>query len=132
VHDHVVVLKIAYGLRAPFLPQTLVQWSVPKRGDIVVFKRTEQEKRTMVKRVVGVAGDAVSISDGGVSVNGTWMAEPYAHASGRVTGQQQSFTVPPGSVFLLGDNRDESYDSRFWKEPFVRTENVLGPVALVY
>jgi signal peptidase I len=60
------------------------------------------------------------------------LSEPYARSSLGVESPEGLFRVPEGSVFLLGDNRDESFDSRYWNDPFVPTQQLIGPVALVY
>lgn len=139
VNHHLIVNKIAYGLRTPLSVEPLVQWSAPERGEIVVFSPPDDDHtlidestRSMVKRVIGIAGDSIFISDEGVSVNGRLISEPYARLGRGSAVRQQSFVVPEGAVFLLGDNRDESFDSRFWRVPFIRTERLLGSVAAVY
>jgi signal peptidase I len=132
VDDRIVVLKSAYGLRAPFSHGTLLQWNSPKRGEIVVFRQSDGTTRSMVKRVVGIGGDVVSVSRDGVRVNGEILVEPYVRSSAGADSPEGVFMVPPDSLFLLGDNRDESFDSRYWQNPFVRTQQLIGPVALVY
>lgn len=143
--DYVVVAKLAYGLELPLLNRRVVTWESPSRGEVIVFNRSDdptttadESARSMVKRVIGVAGDTVSINGPHVMVNGNLLAEPYVRGSRRDSQpvQQipgvQKFTVPNGAVFVLGDNRDESYDSRWWGDPFVRVSQVVGPVAAVY
>lgn len=137
--DHVVVAKMTYGLRMPLIGQRVVTWSAPRRGEVVVFTRRDdpatfedESQSNMVKRVIGVAGDTVTISGKMVVVNGERIQEPYARWNKDGSGAAQSFTVPSGGVFVLGDNRDESFDSRFWKQPFVEVAQVIGPVAAVY
>lgn len=139
VDDCILVPKLAYGLRVPFSRDALVSWSNPTRGEVVVFNREDdptthidESARTMVKRVIGLPGDRVAIRGAQVFVNGESLAEPYARWQRGGSSDERTFTVPEGSLFMLGDNRDESYDSRFWSQPFVPNERVVGPVATVY
>jgi signal peptidase I len=138
-NEHVVVSKVAYGLWLPGFAKQLVRWATPERGEVVVFTRDDDPKtigdeseRTMVKRVVAVGGDSVVIKGTTVSVNGVSLWEPYAHWSRGGSTEAQVFAVPYGTVFVLGDNRDESFDSRYWRDPFVEQSRIVGPVALVY
>jgi signal peptidase I len=96
------------------------------RGDIIVFQSDELEK-TLVKRLIGLEGDKISIENGTVKVNGKAIKENYVSSYYDYTGE---FTVPAGSIFLLGDNRKESYDSRFWMNPFIPIEKVKGKVVI--
>lgn len=139
VDDCILVPKLAYGLRVPGSRANLFSWSNPTRGEVVVFNREDdpattidESARTMVKRVIGLPGDRVSIRGSQVYLNGDTLAEPYARWQRGGSSEERTFTVPEGALFMLGDNRDESYDSRFWTQPFVPTERVVGPVAAVY
>lgn len=90
-------------------------YSSPGRGDIVVF---EEEGTLMIKRVVGLPDETVHIAeDGSISIDGELLAEPYV--VNQRTGQAQDFVVPEGAYLLLGDNREHSYDARYWDEPYV-------------
>jgi signal peptidase I len=137
--DHIVVAKLAYGLELPFLNRRVLTWNSPSRGEVIVVNRkddpstlADESARSMVKRVIGVAGDAVLLEGTRVVINGEALEEPYAYWSRGGATRPQGFTVPPGSVFVLGDNRDESFDSRFWSDPFIEETRVVGPVAAVY
>lgn len=139
VDDCIVVPKLAYGLHLPFADKPLVSWGAPRRGKVVVFHReddiatpVDESSRALVKRVIGVAGDTITIVGREVFVNGTLLQEPYAWWMGTGASHAASFTVPEGALFVLGDNRDESDDSRFWSNPFVSVERVLGPATAVY
>jgi signal peptidase I len=96
--------------------------SKPQRGDVVVFYHKESNK-LMVKRVVGTEGDIIDIHDGVVFVNGENELLP---GTGATQSNSESFTVPDGHVFLLGDNRDASRDARFWENPYVSVEDIKG------
>lgn len=137
--DHIVVSKMSYGLWLPGVESQALSWGTPERGAIVVFNRrddpgtkVDESARAMVKRVVGVGGDTVSVSGTEVVVNGVVLREPYAHWKRGGDHTSKSFIVPPGKLFLLGDNRDESFDSRFWSDPFVEQARVVGPVSVIY
>ena len=96
----------------------------PARGDIVLFK-TAGEKDPLAKRIIGLPGDHVSFSDGYVFINDTPVVEEYIGEDVE-TNCWLSFDVPEGSYFVLGDNRENSYDSRYWEEPFVAKKNIIG------
>ena len=138
--DYILVPKFLYGLRLPLLDDVLLGWRAPKRGDIVVFRRDTQRGseapggKTLVKRVVALEGDIIEILDGQVYLNGIALAEPYTHGSdsGRAGYHFGPYRVPKDKVFVLGDNRDNSEDSRFWTDPFVSTTHILGRAVIVY
>ncbi len=96
----------------------------PKRGDIVLFERVG-EKDYLAKRIIGLPGDHVSFQDGCVFVNDTLLEEEYIGADVN-TYCWLSFDVPKNSYFVLGDNREHSLDSRFWDDPYVSKENIVG------
>lgn len=95
-------------------------FSSPERGDIVVF---EEDGTLLIKRVVGLPGETVHIAeDGSVSINSNVLAEPYV--INQREGQAQDFNVPEGAYLLLGDNREHSYDARYWDEPYVPVSSI--------
>jgi len=138
VGDHILVNKFIYGVKLPYWDTTLIPISEPKRGDIVVFKFPEDPDKDFIKRVIGVEGDEVEIRDKNVYLNGKPMDDPYGtHLDphiipGRARPRDNfgPITVPPHSLFVMGDNRDHSYDSRFWK--FVDLSKVKGKAFIVY
>lgn len=137
--DYILVEKLRYGLRMPFVDRTMLSWSQPERGDVVVFKRSDnpstaddESARRLVKRVIGVEGDIVEISGRQVLVNGEPLYEPYAEWGSYEQRVPLTFLVPEGGLFVLGDNRGDSFDSRFWDDPFVAAEQVIGKAAVVY
>ncbi len=95
------------------------------RGDIVEFIK---DNEILSKRVIGVAGDTISFSeDGKVVINDAIYLEDYiSEDTLTLPGLKETYTVPEGMVFVLGDNRGDSYDSRFWEEPYVKLENIIG------
>lgn len=93
-----------------------------ERGDVVVFRPQEDTKHKFyTKRVIGMPGDRIRIVQGDIYINGERLAEPYIKDKGDYCG---SYVVPKGKYFLLGDNRTNSLDSRFWNNPFLDIERV--------
>jgi signal peptidase I len=124
--DHVVVDMSAYGLRVPFTDKVLVERDAPARGDVVVFKSPVDGNR-LIKRVVAVGGDTVSVRDGRVSINGQPLSSnqaPDIESFGRVQAQLsladgggpdvQALTLPAGQVLVMGDHRGSSFDGRYF------------------
>ena len=103
------------------LPYT-VSDPVPERGDIVTFWSDELGK-VLVKRTIGLPGDEVSFSDGYVYINGEKLEEEYLPARG-ITEDSETYVVPEGCVFFLGDNRTGSLDARFWSDPYVTVDEI--------
>ncbi|MGH7804030.1 MAG: signal peptidase I [Candidatus Binatia bacterium] len=137
IGDHILVNKFIYGVRLPVLGNMLVEVGTPKHGDVIVFVYPEDPQKDFIKRVVAVAGDVVEIRNKKLTVNGEAVPDPYAHfADGdSIGGQPQRdnlgpLTVPRGTVFVMGDNRDRSYDSRFWGP--VALDQVKGKAFLIY
>lgn len=104
----------------------------PARGDIVVFDSEEYDE-LIVKRVIGVPGDVIDIIDGNVYVNGCRLVEDYvAGTTTPSVNQVTHFEVPEDSVFLLGDNREVSADSRWWNDPYISYDEILGKAWVNY
>ena len=132
-YDHILVTKFNFGLRLPFMPETVIQWGAPRRGDIVVFTHEGQSGTNIIKRVIGLPGDTVEVRGRSVLINGRVYEEPY-HVQW-LEGGSMDFPpqkVPVGRVFLLGDNRDHSRDSRFWSEPFLSIGRIKGRAQIIY
>ncbi len=131
--DHLIVNRLAYGHRdfglLDWLPGlTFGRWGTPGRGDIIVFQSPVEDKE-LVKRVVGLPGETVSVSEGNVRINGQLLPEPYTTGS-TLCAFKCTWTVPDDSYFVLGDNREHSLDSRGgW---FVPLENIAGKKLLTY
>lgn len=123
IGDHILVNKFIYAIKIPIIDTELMHFGDPKRGDIVVFRYPVDPSKDFIKRVIGLPGDTVRIQDKKVFVNERLLDEPYAvHSENRIlpasAGPRDNMSpvvVPPHSLFVMGDNRDESYDSRFWK-----------------
>jgi len=137
VGDHILVSKFAYGIRLPIVGTRLVSVGTPERGDVVVFVYPVDPTKDFIKRVVGIPGDVVQIRNKHVYINGevwddthAYFADGSAPGSGTPRDMYGPVTVPAGQLFVMGDNRDRSYDSRFWG--FVGQEEVMGKAFLIY
>ncbi len=143
VGDHLLVSKSAYGIKLPFTGQVLIPIGDPQRGDIVVFLFPEDRDKDFIKRIVGLPGETVEVRNKLVYVNGKRLPDPWAHFSDRIIlppgiQPRDNFgpvKIPADHYFVMGDNRDESYDSRFWfggKGGFVPREDILGKAFIIY
>lgn len=134
VGDHLLMFKLPYGPNIPFTSYRLPQLRVPKPGEIVAFRSPVEPDEIYLKRVIAVAGDIVEIRRGLLYVNGALMPEKYARVrpSRRWTWQENipAERVPAGSLFVLGDNRDNSEDSRYWGP--VPAASVIGEPLFVF
>lgn len=95
----------------------------PGRGEIITFKR---EGKVLIKRVIGVEGDTITFDNGEVYINGIKLDESEYIDADVKTICRKEFVVPNDCVFVLGDNRENSYDSRYWEEPFVAEEEIIS------
>ncbi len=141
IGDHILVNKLSYGIRLPFLEKTVWNYSQPKRGDIVVFTlpddpdTSEYEPDTnIIKRVIGLPGDRIEVKGTTVEINGQPYLEDGRYAKWRKGGETDFplSTVPDGRIFLMGDNRDYSRDARFWKDHFLEISRVKGRAFIIY
>lgn len=139
IGDHILVNKLAYGIRIPFVEDYAVEFQTAKRGDVIVFIFPEDRSKDFIKRVIAVGGETVEIRSKKVYVNGKPIQDPHAHFEGSempgagALANQDDFgpkIVPENHVFVLGDNRDRSHDSRFWG--FVNTDDIRGKAFLIY
>ena len=138
IGDHVLVNKFIYGIRIPMTDRTLVVVRQPHRGDIIVFRYPEDESKDFIKRVVGEPGDVIEVRNKRLYLNGALPDEPYAvhrdpallPAQLQPRDQFGPVTVPQSSYFVMGDNRDQSLDSRFWG--FVKNSQIKGQAFLIY
>ena len=105
-------------------------FSDPQRGDIVVFKFPDNEEILYVKRVIGLPGETVEIKDGQVYVDGRNIDEPYIRVT--TEGNFGPYNVPEGNYFMMGDNRNNSLDSRRWNNTYVERKKISGKVFLEY
>ncbi|MBP1603050.1 MAG: lepB [Acidobacteria bacterium] len=143
IGDHLLVNKFVFAPTLSSAERTLLPMTDIRRGDIVVFKYPEDPERDFIKRVIGLSGETIELKDRQIHVNGRAIQEPYAHylprpagsAGGEVTTgdvreRYGPVVVPAGSVFVMGDNRDNSQDSRYWG--FLPKENIKGKALMIY
>lgn len=149
IGDHIAVNKMAYDLKVPFTSSSLKQVSNPQRGDVVVFIWPGDNSTTFVKRLIGVPGDHIKVEKGFITINGHALERANLNSSETVTYKEHldahefnvqrlpmfaknevfEVTVPEDSYFFMGDNRDDSLDSRYWG--FVKREAIKGKVDFV-
>lgn len=107
----------------------LYRFQPPKRGDVFVFKYPKDPTRDFIKRVIGLPGDTIEVRDSVLFINGKQQAEPWLPPA-LLFGSYPPTKVPPGSYFAMGDNRNNSEDSRVWG--FVPEENIRGKAVVVF
>jgi len=138
IGDHILVNKFIYGTKLPFSDSIIIPLRRPNRGDIIVFKFPDDEKKDFIKRVIGLPGDLVEIKGKKVYINGSPIDDSYAVHSDPMlypSGIQPRdnfgpLTVPQDSYFVMGDNRDFSLDSRYWG--FVKLNKIKGKAFIIY
>jgi len=160
IGDFLFVNKLLYGAEVPFIHKRLPAVREPERGDVVVFDSVEEEGLKVVKRLIGMPGDTLSMQGGMLSRDGVKVDEPWAQHGNpgafmdafhrqKMRGWQLQYfagqdtasynpdlqdwgpiVVPAGHYFMMGDNRDDSYDGRYWG--FLPRENVRGRPLIIY
>ncbi len=138
IGDHILVNKFIYGVKIPYWRKIIIPGKDPQPGDIIVFKPPHDPEKDFIKRVIGVGGDVVECRNKQLFVNQKPVNQDFAvYTDSRVYAQQirerdnfGPITVPENSLFVMGDNRDESYDSRFWG--FVNLKAVSGKAFIIY
>jgi len=138
VGDHILVSKFIYGIKIPFTQTKLSQFKNPQRGDVIVFIYPKDSSKDFIKRVVGIGEDRIDIEGNKVYVNGKQMEDPWGHYDTKnewrknlgPVGPFEHVVVPKDHLFVLGDNRDNSQDSRFWG--FVHVSEVKGKAFVIY
>jgi signal peptidase I len=155
IGDHILVNKFIYGIKIPFTDSYILKITKPKRGDVVVFKWPRDERKDFIKRVIGIEGDKIEIKDDILYVNdekikteyiGKYRDENIAMANKylELLGKSNHYIldeyikhenyrpviVPENSIFVMGDNRDNSHDSRYWR--FVSLNKLKGKAIIIY
>jgi signal peptidase I len=139
VGDFLLVNKFIYGPRIPFTDVRLPGWRAPRSGDVVVFPFPQNPDEHYIKRCIATAGQTVEIRDKAVYVDGVKMADPphikYDDPVSKPAARSPRDNwgpkvVPEGKMFVMGDNRDFSSDSRYWG--YVDTETVIGKALIIY
>ena len=108
------------------------KFSEPKRGDVIIFKYPDNESENYVKRVIGLPNEIVQIKEGHVYINGDELDEPYIKEYIYDDGETHTYIVPDGCYFMLGDNRNNSKDSRYWTNTYVKKEKIIAKVLIRY
>jgi signal peptidase I len=147
IGDHLLVNKLVYSPSLAPWEDALFGKRPIQRGHVVVFKYPEEPERDFIKRVIGLPGETIEIRDKQVLVDGKPLVEPYVHfieaplrpddpeyglRAGSVRDNWGPHLVPPGRLLVLGDNRDNSRDGRYWADPFLPIDQVKGRALLVY
>jgi signal peptidase I len=142
VGDYILVNKFLFGPEVPLTDYRLPSLRLPHRGDIIVFKYPQDEKRDFIKRIVATPGETVQVRGQQVLINGQALDEPYIRRNPSALGHTgapgycgyayacEPLVVPPDSYFVMGDNRDNSQDSRYWG--FVKRDKIKGKAFLIY
>lgn len=142
VGDYLLVNKLSYGIRSPWDNKVLIPIGQPQRGDIVVFIYPQDPSKDYIKRIMGLPGERIQIINKKVYINDKLVETPQAQyedpmvfppPKSPIENARDNFgpvVVPPNSFFAMGDNRDRSYDSRFWG--FVPMDNLRGKAMVIY
>lgn len=146
IGDQILVNKLSYGLRMPLLAETIFDFRQPQRGDVVVFTLPEDSGTNIIKRIIGLPGDKIQVIGTKVYINDTYYEADTKYAQWISDGKMDfgPEIVPEGKVLLLGDNRDQSLDSRFWRlnqknigpngkaSPFLDIKRIKGRAFIIY
>ena len=119
VGDRYIGLRLAYVFEEP------------QRQDIIIFPFPDNEKKTYIKRVIGIPGDVVEIRNDQVYVNGELLDEPYLKEPMNLK-QNMTFVVPEDSYFVMGDNRNTSIDARYWTNTYVKSDKIIAKALFKY
>ncbi|HLD29911.1 MAG TPA: signal peptidase I [bacterium] len=138
VQDHLFAVKFSFGIRNPLRQGFIKTFRRPGRGEIVIFRYPLDTKKDFVKRAIGLPGEKVQIRDKKIFINDRRLEEPYVQFTDETTYPQGMSSrdnfgpvlIPPGHYFVLGDNRDESLDSRFWGP--LEEKYLVGKPGLIY
>jgi len=144
IGDHLLVNKFVFGPSQSRVERAILPMGTIKRGDVIVFKYPEEPDRDYIKRVIGLPGETVEMKAKKIFINGVPLDEPYVHfleppntetdvhetTSIDVRERYGPVTVPPNQYFVMGDNRDNSQDSRYWG--FLQRDYIKGKALLIY
>jgi signal peptidase I len=134
IGDYLLANKFIYGPKIPLVGGKLFTLEEPQKGDIVIFPSPEDPGKDLIKRVVAVEGDVIEERNKQIFINGSPSVEPYTqHIDNFLSEERDNFNpyvVPKNKMFVMGDNRDQSYDSRFWG--CVDIKDVKGKAFILY
>ena len=135
--DYILVNKFIYGLRLPYVKTPIVSYNQPKRGDVIVFLYPVDMSKDFIKRVIGMPGETIQVIEGKIFVNGLPIKDPWGYFDkseppGFIS-KVENFgpvKIPNNCLFVMGDNRNDSVDSRFWGS--LPLGNVVGKAFIIY
>lgn len=138
IGDHLFVSKFIYGIKLPFTGKTVIPLSSPHANDVIVFKYPQDTSLDYIKRVIATPGDTLEIRNKKIYINDAPFDDSHAHFSDptvldKLSSPRDNYgpiTIPKGKYFVMGDNRDNSYDSRFWG--YVDKDQILGEAFIIY
>ena len=138
IGDQLLVNKFIYGIKAPFFRKTLIPTGRPKRGDVIVFIYPVDKSKDFIKRVIGLPGEKIEVIEREIYIyeKRYYDKHGYYTGKGREMGNPEGkmrfgpFHVPDDHYFVMGDNRNHSYDSRFWG--FVPSDSIKGKAFIIY
>lgn len=139
IGDHLIMSRVGYDAGIPFTNWHVQLWRNPHRQQIIIFRQPYGHSQTdLIKRVIGMPGDSVDIHDGAVWINGKKLEEDYTSGPTKLPYHSElvapfeglPLTVPPDHYFVMGDNRGNSYDSRYWG--CVPRNDILGTPVAIY
>ncbi len=130
IGDHLLISRFGYDAELPFTGWHLPLWRNPQRQQVIIFRAPLAGSPDFVKRVIGIPGDQVEIRSGVVWVNARPLVEPYLGGTPNAAENFGLVRVPRDSYFVLGDNRNNSYDSRYWG--FVPRSAIVGTPLVIY
>jgi signal peptidase I len=136
--DHILVNKFIFGVKIPLLRNTIIPIKAPNRGDIIVFIFPKDKSKDFIKRVIGLPGEEIEVTGRKIYIDGSLFNDKYGHYEnpgeswGNPAGNCPfcTVTVPDGHYFVMGDNRENSQDSRYWG--FVPSESIKGKAFIIY
>jgi signal peptidase I len=141
IGDHLLVNKFVFGPTTGAFERGVLPMREPRRGDVLVFKYPDEPDRDFIKRVIGLPGETLELRAKKIYINGRPLDEPYVHflepahdaqeiTSFDVRERYGPVTVPEGQYFVMGDNRDNSQDSRYWG--FLPRSYIKGRALMIY
>ncbi len=138
IGDHLLVNRMSYVVKVPFTDTVIFNIADPKREDVIVFRYPADKSKDFIKRVIAVEGDTIEIKNKVIYINGNKINDKWGHYIDKnimpvyISPKDNlgPVTVPKGSYFVMGDNRDRSLDSRFWG--FVKKEDLVGKAFILY
>lgn len=131
--DRIFGFRLSYGFNFDKFGMDIShKWKDPERYDIIIFQYPDDERQLYIKRLIGLPGETVEIIDGKVYIDGSETPLDDSFIPEDMKGSFGPYTVPEGEYFMLGDNRNNSSDSRFWKDSFVSFDQIVGKAIVKY